>query len=126
MAILVSTHLLDSAPDRLIAEGDTVHILNEPQVTYTDVLANSLGEYPAVITKGDSNEDGGGRRAIIASAVGVPVLSGQFNHYAIVNDTDDMFLYLGEGGGEDLTSNIAVITPEFSINFSDGVISEYS
>ena len=127
MTILVSDYLLDSAPDRLIAEGETVHMLPSAETSYAAVVAASLGSFSPTIMKGDSSADGGGRKAAIAAETGVSVTDdGTFNHYAIVDDTNSRFLYLGEGTAKPLTSGDTVSTPIFNINFSDGVESVYS
>lgn len=130
MTILVSDYLLDASADKLIAEGETVHILPSAETTYANVVAASLGSFTPVITKGDATITGGGRKAAIAAATGVAISVGgggndDFNHYAVVDDTNSRFLYLGEGTSKTLNDGDTISTPIFNINFANGVESVY-
>ena len=123
MTIYVNDVVLDAPIDKIITEADAIHIVDAFTSDYTSAVAASLGSFTPSITKGDSAASGAGRKGIIAAASGIAIgADGDFNHYVVVDDDTNTVLYVGDGTTKALTTGDTVSTPEFNINFSDGVL----
>jgi len=123
MTIYVNDVVLDAPIDKIIAEADTVHIVDAFTSDYATAVAASLGSFAPSITKGDSAANGAGRKGIIAAASGIVIgADGDFNHYIVVDNDTNTVLYVGDGTTKSLTNGDTVSTPIFNINFSDGVL----
>ncbi len=118
----VPDEVLDKPLDDIIANGETVHITGEvtSAITYAQVIAASIGNYPASLSKTD---EGTGRKAVLAAASGVTVdtttnfagVDKPFDQYIIVDDTNSKIKYIGKGTNKTLSDGDTINAPSADI-----------
>ncbi|GLX85042.1 hypothetical protein tloyanaT_12940 [Thalassotalea loyana] len=120
MPKFVHDDVLDAPIDKIIAEADRVICFNVYSTVYATVTtpANIIAEYVPTITK--ANGDASGRKGTLQAVSTVNVdNAGQFNHYAIVDDTGTKILYIGTGTQKNLDAGDKVDCPQADIEFND-------
>ena len=99
--IYINDILRDAQIDKLIADCDTVHLVDGETSDYATAIASSLGSFTPVITKGDYTGTGGGRAATIALKEDIAITTaGTLDNYVFVDTSTSTVLQVNPSQGK--------------------------
>lgn len=118
MTTYVNTELYnpEAAVDQLVADGNTVVLMDAFSSVFATVMANEIFTYSPAISKSAFN---GGFKADVAAAANQTedTNTGDVNHYAIVDTVNSKVLAVGESTGVTITAGAPFNAPTFSVKF---------
>ena len=99
--IYINDILRDAQIDKLIADCDTVHLVDGETSDYATAIASSLGSFTPTITKGDYAGAGGGRAATIAAKADIDITTlGNLDNYVFVDTSTSTVLQVNPSQGK--------------------------
>ena len=104
----------DGSVDQLVADGDTIVLMDAYSTDYTTVFDGAIFAYSPTITKSAFN---GGFKADVAAASNQtePTNTGDVNHWAILDTANSKVLAVGVSSGVTITAGSPFNAPAFSV-----------
>lgn len=111
----------DGSVDQLVADGDTIVLMDTYSTDYTTVFDGATFAYSPTITKSAFN--GGFKADVEAKTNQSSTESGAIINYAILDTVNSKILHIGESSGVEITAGNPFNIPAFSVKFPAAIAS---